>query len=226
MKQVTGPVQRFCRDIASQGYLVVSNESFHEFEKPGYVIPYDVAGTDAGNRYKIEKELSAYDEDATLALDFLEKHPNCNGKLGTTGMCLGGHLAFRCAFDVRVRAACAFFATDIHAHSLGKGKMDDSLQRCGEIEGEILMIFGRQDTHVPVEGRRLIKTTLEEKGVNFMYYEPNAQHAFIRDESSKDRYDAALTKVCFEALLELFHRNLYCDWGEADGEAVKLEHVC
>lgn len=50
---------------------------------------------DKGNLYKIEKELAAYDEDATLVIDHLISRPDCTGKIGATGMCLGGHLAFR-----------------------------------------------------------------------------------------------------------------------------------
>ena len=52
----------------------------------------------------------------------------------------GGHLAFRAAFDTRVAAAVCYFATDIHSHSLGAGKDDDSLQRAGEIRGEVIMV--------------------------------------------------------------------------------------
>ena len=44
-------------------------------------------------------------------------------------MCLGGHLAFRAAFDKRIKAAVCYFATDIHSHTLGHGKNDDSLDR-------------------------------------------------------------------------------------------------
>lgn len=52
----------------------------------------------------------------------------------------GGHLAFRCALDPRVAAAVCYFATDIHSHSLGEGKRDNSLDRAGEIRGELLMV--------------------------------------------------------------------------------------
>ena len=54
-------------------------------------------------------------------------------------MCLGGHLAFRCALDPRVHAAVCYFATDIHSNSLGAGG-DDSLVRAGEIKGELVMV--------------------------------------------------------------------------------------
>ena len=123
-------------------------------------------------------------------------------------MCLGGHLAFRAAFDKRIKAAVCYFATDIHSHTLGHGKNDDSLDRVKDITGELIMvrvssqpsthntvlglnmyasqIFGKKDTHVPPQGRDLIRKTLHDAGVTFSFYEPAwAQHAFIRDELSK-----------------------------------------
>ena len=60
-------------------------------------------------------------------------------------MCLGGHLAYRCALDKRVQAAVCYFATDIHSKSLGAGG-DDSLERTGEIEGEIVMVSSAEMT--------------------------------------------------------------------------------
>lgn len=88
------------------------------------------------------------------------------------GMCLGGHLAYRCALDPRVVSAICYFATDIHSHTLGKGKNDDSLARAKDIKGELVMIFGKMDTHVPPVGRDLIRKTLHEAGVTFSFYEP------------------------------------------------------
>ena len=42
--QVTGPVERFAGQIASQGFVVACPSSFHEFEGPD-PIPYDAEGT-------------------------------------------------------------------------------------------------------------------------------------------------------------------------------------
>jgi carboxymethylenebutenolidase len=87
-------------------------------------------------------------------------------------MCLGGHLAYRCALDPRISSAICYFATDIHSSTLGKGKKDDSLARTKDIKGELVMIFGKMDNHVPPEGRDLIRKTLHEAGVTFSFYEP------------------------------------------------------
>ncbi|KAK5117440.1 hypothetical protein LTR85_008825 [Meristemomyces frigidus] len=224
--QVTGPVERFARQIAGHGYIVAAPSSYHEFTGPA-ALAYDGPGTDAGNTWKIEKKLSAYDEDATLSIDCLEALPTCNGRIGATGMCLGGHLAFRCAFDRRVRAAVCYFATDIHSHSLGKGMKDDSLDRVKEIRGELVMIFGKRDNHVPPAGRDLIRKTLHETGITFSFFEAAwAQHAFIRDELSKGRYDPALAGLCFQMLLELFGRTLNGDLGPREGGDEEVEDVC
>ena len=51
---LTGPVQRFARQIAGQGYIVACPSSYHEFVGPE-ALAYDVPGTDAGNEYKIKK---------------------------------------------------------------------------------------------------------------------------------------------------------------------------
>jgi len=226
--QVTGPVQRFAGQIASHGYVVACPSSFHEFEGPE-PIPYDVEGTDRGNKYKVEKEVAAYDEDATLAVDLLTSLPNCSGRIAATGMCLGGHLAFRAAFDPRVLSAVCFFATDIHGATLGKDG-DDSLTRvrAGELtgKGELVMIFGKQDTHVPRAGRDLIRKTLEDANVPVSFLEVQAQHAFIRDESSKGRWDAALTRSLFSFMMEVFERTVGRDLGPKVEDRKGVEHVC
>lgn len=48
---MTGPVARFARQIASQGYIVAAPSSYHEFTGPE-PLAYDVPGTDAGNEWK------------------------------------------------------------------------------------------------------------------------------------------------------------------------------
>ncbi|KIM48157.1 hypothetical protein M413DRAFT_223248 [Hebeloma cylindrosporum] len=227
--QVTGPVERFAGQIASQGYVVACPSVYHEFEGPD-PIPYDVEGTDRGNNYKIEKKVEAYDEDATLALDLLASLKNCNGRMAVTGMCLGGHLAFRAAFDPRVLSSVCFFATDIHSASLGKGKNDDTLVkvRNGDLtgKGELVMIFGKQDTHVPRAGRDLIRQTLEDANVPVSFLEVQAQHAFIRDEQSKGRWDAALTRSLFAFTMEVFERTIGRDLGPKVSLNKEPERVC
>ncbi len=204
--QITAPIGRTAALIAGHGYIVAAPEIYHEFEPAGRVLAYDSAGADRGNELKKEKELSALDGDARAVLDFLKADPGCSGKLGALGICIGGHLSFRAAMtNSEVQASACFYATDLHTATLCKTG-DDTLARAGEIEGEMLMVWGRQDPHVPVEGRRKIYDVLGEKGINFTWHEFNGQHAFLRDEGL--RYDPALALQGYAMTLELFHRRL------------------
>jgi carboxymethylenebutenolidase len=204
--QITGPIRRVAAILAGHGYVVAVPEIYHELEPAGTVLAYDEAGAEKGNVDKIKKELASYDADARAALDFLRSHEACAVKLGAIGICIGGHLAFRAAMNPDVRASVCFYATDIHTKSLGKGQNDDSLERAGEIKGELLHIWGRQDPHIPLEGRTMIRERLEQVGANFSWHEVNGAHAFMRDEGP--RYDPALAFHCWGMVFELFHRRL------------------
>lgn len=204
--QKTGPIHRFAAMIAGHGYLVAVPEIYHELEAPGTVLGYDQAGADRGNLDKYEKELSSYDADAKALIAWLGAHPECTGQIGAMGICLGGHLAFRAAMNPAVLATTCFYATDIHCGTLGKGKKDDSLARASEIKGELLHIWGRQDPHVPLEGRNAIKARLDQVSANFQWFEANGAHAFMRDEGY--RYDPSLAALCQAMMLDLFHRRL------------------
>ncbi len=204
--QITGPIRRTAALLAGHGFVVAVPEIYHELEPEGTVLAYDQAGADRGNAHKVAKELSSYDSDARAALDYLASSEHCTGRLGVIEICIGGHLAFRAAMNASVLAAVCFYATDIHKHSLGAGMQDNSLERAGEIRGELLHIWGRQDPHVPLEGRLRIHARLEEVGVKFQWVEVNGAHAFLRDEGP--RYDPELALHCYSLALGLFHRCL------------------
>jgi carboxymethylenebutenolidase len=203
--QQTPPIARMAAMMAGHGFVVVVPEIFHELEPAGAVLPYDQKGTDAGNRHKTEKPVLAFDTDAARAIHHLVSREDCTGVVGAMGVCIGGHLAFRCAFDPRVRAAACFYATDLHKGSLGQGG-DDSLARArqGAVTGELMMVWGRQDPHVDDEGRVRVEAALLESKTRYTWHEWNAAHAFLRDEGP--RYDPALALTSYRMAIDLFAR--------------------
>ncbi len=205
--QMTGPIARLAARLACEGYEVLVPEVYHEYEAPGTVLAYDKKGTDRGNFLKFEKPVAAFDSDAMALIDSVMSRPDYRWKgVGTIGFCLGGHLAFRAALDSRVQVSSCWYPTDIHTATLGKGQCDDTLSRSSEITAELLLIWGRQDPHVPAEGRRKIYDTLTAAERTFQWHEFNAAHAFARDEGL--RYDEAATRLGWELTLELFKRRL------------------
>jgi carboxymethylenebutenolidase len=204
--QQTPPVRRLAVQFASLGYLVAVPEVYHAHEPAGRVLGYDDAGKARGNDLKQIIPLADFDADARAVVADLRSHPGCTGRVGAIGICLGGHLAFRAGLLPDVRAAACFYPTDLHTGTLGAGGGADSLARAGEVTGELLMVFGRQDPHVPAPGRRTIYDALDRAGVWFTWHEFNAAHAFLRDEG--DRYDPATARLAVGLAADLFRRTL------------------
>jgi carboxymethylenebutenolidase len=204
--QVTAPIHRTAVMLAGHGYVVAIPEIYHEFEAAGTVLAYDQAGSDRGNELKTAKELKAYDDDARAVLDHLAGRADCTGRLGAMGICIGGHLAFRAGMNPDVLGTVCFYATDIHKGSLGKGMKDDSYARAGDIKGELLMAWGRQDPHVPTEGRMKVLARLNEVETRLNWHEVNGAHAFLRDEGV--RYDPELAHAMYGLVFDFFHRTL------------------
>ena len=119
------------------------------------------------------------------------------------GFCIGGHLAFRAALQPDVRRPPASTATGIHNGKLGKDADAGSLARAGEIKGELLMVFGTRDPHVPepkaratIAGRSSAPGSMRRSG------SIPAEHAFMRDEGP--RYDPVATDQAFADMIALF----------------------
>jgi carboxymethylenebutenolidase len=204
--QRTGPIGRMAAFFAGHGLVVAVPEIFHELEAPGTVLAYDKAGTERGNANKQGKPIEAFDADIAATAAWLDADGGCTGRLGAFGVCVGGHLAFRAALHPAVLSSVCAYATDLHKGSLGS-RGSDSLQRAREIRGELSMVWGRQDPHVPYQGRVAIHQALEDAGVNYSWLEVNAQHAFMRDDGH--RYDPELAAAVYRLSLDLFARTLH-----------------
>jgi carboxymethylenebutenolidase len=120
------------------------------------------------------------------------------------GFCIGGHLSFRAALEPDVRATVCYYGTGIHDGKLGRDADAGSLARARDIRGELLMVFGTKDPHVPDEGRATIDRALRESGIRYTTSLYPADHAFMRDEGA--RYDPEATDQAFGEMISLFRR--------------------
>lgn len=205
--QLTGPMLRSCARLAGYGFVVTAPEIYHRIEPAGSPIPFDDAGRTRGLNNAEKTSVAEFDQDCRATLDYLSKHPKvAKGKLAAAGFCIGGHLAFRAALQPDVRATVCFYGTGIHDGKLGKDADARSLERAREITGELLMIFGELDPHVPMQGRDKIEAGLREAGTKFRIKLYPAEHAFMRDEGP--RYDPESTDFAFADMVQLFRRVL------------------
>ena len=205
--QQTGPIERAAKIMAGQGYAVLVPEVFHELNPIGTVLGYDDAGREKGNADKAAKDVQGYDTDNRAMIEWVQKQPWCSGKIGAMGFCIGGHLAFRAALQPEVKATACFYATDLHTQIIPNKPGQHSMERLADIKGELQMIWGKQDPHIPAAGRGEVYRKLSEtEGLVFSWHEFNGQHAFMRDEG--ERYDPQLAMTGYQLALQLFGRTL------------------
>lgn len=202
--QLGGPITRLADRLAGYGYVVAAPEIFHRLEPVGAVIEPDDLGRMRGNDNGRRTAIAEYDADATAVIEFLKSESMViPEKIGSMGFCIGGHLAFRAALQKDVKTAVCCYPTGIHSGKLGKG-VADTLQRMKEIKGEVLIIFGTLDPHVPQEGRSAIAQSLEQAGVAHQILTYDADHTFMRDDGH--RYDPATTDSAWAEIITFLKR--------------------
>jgi carboxymethylenebutenolidase len=205
--QLTGPMIRATMRLAGYGFVVASPEIYHRIEPAGTAIPFDDEGRTRGLAGAAQTAVAEFDADCRSVLDYLDRHPSVEkGKLGAGGFCIGGHLAFRAALQHDVLATACFYGTGIHDGRLGKDADSRSLERASEIRGELLLVFGTLDPHVPAEGREKIRAALNVVGANYSMTLYPAEHAFMRDEGP--RYDPEVTDQAWAEMIQCFRRVL------------------
>jgi carboxymethylenebutenolidase len=203
--QLTGSTIRAVMRLAGYGFVVAAPEIYHRIEPPGTAIAFDDAGRERGMSDAGRTAVAEFDTDARAVLDWLSRDRRvAAGQLGAGGFCIGGHLAFRAALERDVRATACFYPTGVHNGRLGKDADAGSLERVGEIHGEMLIVFGLLDPHVPSEGRIKIEGALREAGVTFEVHLYPAEHAFMRDEGP--RYDSEATDEAWADAIAFYRR--------------------
>ncbi|MFI5959926.1 dienelactone hydrolase family protein [Cryptosporangium sp. NPDC051539] len=191
--QLTESTLRTARRLAAEGFLVCVPEIYPHGPLAGVALEFDDAGKQAGLAGAAAVTTAEFDADRAAVLDHLAARADVS-TLAVTGFCLGGHLAFRAAFDHRVGAAVCFYPTGLHNGALGADTAD-SLARAADVRGRLMIVFGSRDPHVPADARLATITQLYSAGLTDLelHVYRGGEHAFMRDVGP--RHDAALTDL-------------------------------
>ena len=203
--QHTAPHLRMCTRLAGHGFVVIAPELYGRIEPSGTVLRFEedrLRALEAAGRM----QLNWFDEDLQTALTFTHAHPRVDAeRLLVCGWCIGGHLAFRAARAPEVKATVCFYATGLHTDTLGAAHGSaTSLADASRISGELLMVWGTRDPHIPKEGRQRIHAELAAAGTSFQVRTFDAEHTFMRDEGA--RWEPAAADEAFAAMISHFRR--------------------
>ncbi|WP_283180546.1 MULTISPECIES: dienelactone hydrolase family protein [unclassified Pseudomonas] len=169
-------IRSVAEQYAADGYLVIAPDLFwrsgHRIE-----LTYDEAGWKRAVELMNTTDISKAQTDIELAIDALKAQPGLDGGIASIGYCFGGLLSYHTAANGLVDVAIAYYG----------GGIQNQLDRADEIEVPLLMHFGEQDSHIPLEAVEKIAERFDTNdNVEIVVY-PEAEHGF--NCSHRDSYN-------------------------------------
>jgi carboxymethylenebutenolidase len=172
--------------IAAEGYVGIAPDLYYR-ESPN-VVGYDQLQEAIGLMQRLDAGKVVADLQRVIA--HLKTQSFVNGdRLGITGFCIGGTIAFlaACKFPTDIKAAVPFYGGSI---------ADDAptapLNLASALQAPILCFFGEKDPYIPLAQVKRIEDTLRSLGKPFeVTVYSGAEHGFFCDERSSYDPEAA-----------------------------------
>jgi carboxymethylenebutenolidase len=178
---VNASMREVADDYAEEGYVVLVPDLFWRIQ-PGVDLGYGEADFAKALDYYQRFETGLSIKDVACALKALRARPECKGKVGALGFCLGGQLAYLTAARTDVDCAVSYYGVGIDA-DIGEAKA---------ITCPILFHFAELDKYAPAEARDAIKAGFAGRSDVEFYLYPGCDHAFAAVERASFDKPAAL----------------------------------
>lgn len=193
-------IQTICDRLAEAGYAAVAPNLYHR-------IPESTLNADP--RPRPWDVLSDPDiiADINATVDFLRNHPAIDGeKLGITGFCMGGRVAWLgAAVNPHFKALVPYYGGNLMV-PWGAGETAPFALAAG-INCPMLFHFGEVDENPSQEDLRKLDAELTRLGKAHQFYTyPGADHAFM--DFTAGRYQQAAADASWPRTLEFFAAHL------------------
>lgn len=182
--------------IAREGYVALAPDLYYRV--PDNTARYDELPRAIGLMQKVDD--AKFTADLRAALAFLCARASVNGaRIGVTGFCMGGRLAFlaACALPGEIAAAAPFYG----------GGIATLLPRADAIRCPLHLFFGEADPFIPVSQVREIESKLQALGKRFaLDCYPGADHGFFCNE--RPSYSEKAARDAWQKLTRFFATHL------------------
>jgi len=159
-------IRAVVEQYALAGFVVLAPDLFW---RDATRIELGYVGADHERAYALMRNIQAdavlADLQATLAA--LRARPECSGKLGALGYCMGGRLAYTAAAKLPLDAAVAYYG----------GGIQNQLGLAPSVACPMQFHYAEQDAHIPLEAVAAVQSAMAGKPAEFHVY-PGAQHGF------------------------------------------------
>jgi carboxymethylenebutenolidase len=135
--------------------------------------------------------------DLRASAKYLKGLPECTGKLGVIGYCMGGGLSYRFAAHSEAPDAAVIYY----------GSSPNQIEEAKSVRAAVLGIYGELDTRITSNAPALADA-MRSAGKAFEYHVyPGAAHGFFNDEAP-EIYNAAAARDSWDRTLTFFRQHL------------------
>jgi carboxymethylenebutenolidase len=193
-------VNQVMRDItdglADQGYLAICPDLFWRIEPGIDITDQSKAEWDRAfelfNAFKVDAGV----QDIAATIDHVRRDPQCNGKVGAVGFCLGGLLAFLTATRTNADATVSYYGVGL----------DNVVGEAAGLTKPVMLHIAEEDGFVPKPAQAAIIAALKDKPNVTIYTYPGRDHAFARHGG--EHYDQADADKAGRRSLDFFKQHL------------------
>ncbi len=188
-------INQYVRDVADcyaeEGYVVIAPDLFWRLE-PGVELDETQFEKAFGLYQKFDVAKAV--DDIAASVTALKARPECVGKIGALGFCLGGALAYLAAAHVGVDCAVGYYGVGI----------EKSLDLVPKIKCPLVLHFAADDKFVPEAAREQIRAAFAGNQDVEIHVYPGVDHAFARPGGHAYNKPAAL--MAHSRSIALFRR--------------------
>lgn len=190
-------INHHIRDIADyyaeEGYVVLAPDLFWRIE-PGIELGYSENDFEKAFGFYQRLDINQAIKDIADTIKALRALPECTGKVGALGFCLGGKLAYLTAARTDVDCAVCYYGVAI----------EESLDEAENIKCPMILHFAGQDRFVPLAAREKVIAAFQERDDVEIYTYPAVDHGF--NCSEREVYDKPSALMAHSRSIALFHR--------------------
>ncbi len=182
-------------DYAEEGYVVLVPDLFWR-QEPGIELGHSAEDMQRAFGYYGGFDEAKGVDDLQSAIDVLRAMPQCDGKIGVLGFCLGGKLAYLAAARTNAHVAVSYYGVGI----------EKAIGELGEVKVRLVMHVAELDKFCPPEAQAQIAAAAKGRANVELYLYPGQDHAFAR--KGGDHYDKASALMAHQRSLTALKREI------------------
>lgn len=165
---INAVMREVCDRLADLGFLAICPDLFWRLE-PGIELTDKTPeewkqALGYMNRFDFDKGM----EDIQAAIHQIRKRPDCTGKVGAVGYCLGGHLAYLTSTRTNIDAAVGYYGVNLQA------------RLSEEPKARLMLHIAEADSYTPPEARDQMIAALKDHPLVTLHVYAGMDHAFAR----------------------------------------------